>query len=239
MNEVPANEYERFLLGLPETLREECQAHLNGSGLSPDHPVFKLLADFYEKAPKPKTVEPVPPPPASEEKEAPDFLGEAQLHSHLCKQILAEFEKVPQGILGQIEPQLLGFLEALTAPVATLTTTATALQRNVGAKRRWGHWMVSGTVCAAVAVMVTVVAFYFGATSLSRHYEDAYQKRLGGLEADSAEDTVTLDRLLTAGISLKVERNREGDGYFLILRGAHRAAQPVNSPEGLAVQVWP
>ncbi len=46
---VPANEYERFLAALPESLQAECRARLAGSGLSPDHPVFQLLADFYEK----------------------------------------------------------------------------------------------------------------------------------------------------------------------------------------------
>ena len=246
MNEVPANQYERFLLMLPEELREDCQSRLAGSGFSPDHPVFKVLADLYEKASKETGKA-----PQEEKKEPPpDFLGEAQLHSQLTKQLLAEFGEVPKAILGQIEPQLVGLLEALTVPVATLTATATDLQRNVealphlfGPKRasagNRSAWVVSGSVCAALAVVVAGTVLYFGATSLSRHYEDSYQERLGGLEADSAEDTVTLDRLLTAGISLKVERNREGDGYFLILRGAHRAAQPVNSPEGLAVQVWP
>jgi hypothetical protein len=78
-----------------------------------------------------------------------------------------------------------------------------------------------------------------GALNLSSHYEQAYQQRLAHMEADSVENTVALNRLLAAGIALKVERNKEGDAYFLILEGAHKAAQPVNSPEGLAVEVWP
>jgi hypothetical protein len=74
---------------------------------------------------------------------------------------------------------------------------------------------------------------------LSRYYDDCYQQRLAHLEADSIENTIALNRLLAAGIALKVERSKEGDAYFLILQGAHKAAQPVNSPEGLAVEVWP
>ena len=46
---VPANEFERFLATLSEPLREEIQTRLSGSGLSPNHPVFTALADFYEK----------------------------------------------------------------------------------------------------------------------------------------------------------------------------------------------
>ena len=245
MNEAPANEYERFLLGLPPELREECQTRMAGSGLSPNHPIFTLLADFYEKTLRRKEAESIPSSP-SDEKDAPDFLQEAQLHSQLSKQLLAEFGEVPEAILAQIEPQLTGLLQALTGPVETLTTTATALQRNVealphlfGGRRRTGPWLVSGVVCAALALAVTAVLLGLGTTTLSRRYETAYQRRLGALEAGSAEDTATLNRLLTAGIAIKLERNPGGDGYFLVLRGIRRAAQPVNSPEGLAVQIWP
>jgi hypothetical protein len=58
------------------------------------------------------------------------------------------------------------------------------------------------------------------------------------MEADSTADTIALNRLLAAGIALKVERSKD-NAYFLILPGAQKAAQPVNSPEGLAVEVWP
>ena len=235
MSTAFSNEYERFLSMLPENLREECRSQLAGSGLSPDHPVFKVLADLYKKEPR------------EERKEsAPDFLEEAQLHSQLSKQLLGEFGELPTSILGQIGPQLIGLLKALEGPVGTLATTAVDLQRNIealpvlvgGKGSVTGNrlaWLVSGSVCAALVVVVTTVVLYFGAASLSRHYEDAYQQRLGGLEADSAENTLTLARLLTAGISLKLERNSEGDGYFLIMKGARRAAQPTNTPEGLAV----
>jgi hypothetical protein len=40
-----------FLASLPNALREECRNRLTGSGFSPDHPVFQVLADFYEKNP--------------------------------------------------------------------------------------------------------------------------------------------------------------------------------------------
>jgi hypothetical protein len=257
--EVPANEYERFLAALPDALRDECRSRLAGSGLSPDHPVFQLLADFYEKT--------APAKPADR-----DFLGEATLHADRSKQLLTDFRELPNTILAKIEPQLHGLLLAFAGPVERLEATATHLQRNVEAlpvlllsrrfkpdpmpaelwKRPWWFlcnlaragrttisdhlaWIVTGSVSLSAAFIVLA----FGAAHLSRAYEASYQQRLAHLEADSVQNTIALNRLLSAGISLKVERDKDGEAYFLILQGAHKAADPVSSPEGLAVEVWP
>src|SRR5277367_4038221 len=101
---VPANEFERFLATLPEPLREELHSRLSGSGLSPDHPVFAVLADFYEKnIPKKQAV--------------PDFFEEALLHSNNAKQLLAELRDLPTAMLARFETQLGSLLAAFTAPV--------------------------------------------------------------------------------------------------------------------------
>jgi hypothetical protein len=86
---------------------------------------------------------------------------------------------------------------------------------------------------------MTAVLLILGASRLSRSYETSYQQRVAHLEADSVQDTVALNRLLAAGITLKVERSMDDHAYFLVLPGARKAAQPVQSPEGLAVEVWP
>jgi hypothetical protein len=260
---IPANEYERFLASLPDALREECRNRLTGSGFSPDHPVFQVLADFYEK--NPTTAEPIR-----------DFIGEANLHADRSKQLLDELQNVPKAILAQIEPQLAGFLTALKAPVEKLDLTATHLQRNVEAlpvlllgrrsapppelsdrweKFKWSvaeffragratlfdhqAWIVSGSISLILAFALAALLLVCGASQLSHSYEASYRQRLARLEADSVQNTVALNRLLAAGITLKVERSNNSDGYFLVLPGARKAAQPVKSPEGLAVEVWP
>jgi len=260
---VPANEFERFLATLPEALREEIKSRLSGSGLSPNHPVFTALADFYEKN--------IP-----NKQPVPDFFEEALLHSNNAKQLLADLRDLPSAMLARFETQLKGLLAGFTGPVERLERTATDLTRNVEAlpvlllskrhgssppphgfwnKWKWyagksleaartalaDHlaWLVAGGVCACVATVLTTIVLAFGARHLSRTYEESYQQRLSHLEADSIENTIALNRLLAAGIALKVERDKDGTAYYLILQGAHKAAQPINSPEGLAVEVWP
>lgn len=265
---APASEYERFLAALPGPLRKECETKLTGTGLAANHPVFQALADFFEKTGPTQTTAPVQP--------ARDFIQEATLHADRATQLLNDFQKIPQAILGQIEPQLVGLLSAFNAPVERLDNTATHLQRNVEALpvlllgrralpsppfKKWSNkfkwwlrqfpqnarwalsdhtaWIVSGIVCFTAAFAAAVVILCLGSSRLARFYEEAYQDRLGHLEADSATNTVALNRLLTAGITLKLDRSGDNTSYFLILQGAHKAAQPINSPEGLAVQVWP
>jgi hypothetical protein len=260
---VPANEYERFLAALPDPMREACRARLSGSGFSPDHPVFQVLADVYEKS----KIDPKP---------VRDFIGEATLHADRAKQLLDNLEILPRTILGQIEPQLLGLLSAFHAPLQKLETTATHLQRNVEAlpvlllgrrspsapasatrweKFKWwagqlgeqmrlalsDHlaWILTGTISATVAMGMATVLLVLGASHLSRCYDESYRQRLAHLEADSVQNTVALNRLLAAGITLNVEQSKDEGAYFLILPGTRKAAQPVNSPEGLAVEVWP
>ena len=256
---VPANEYERFLAALPEPLRKECQAQLTNSGFSANHPLFKTLADFYEKATARQ--EPVQKEPAR------NFIGEATLHADRSRQILDDFQQVPQTILAQIQPQFLSLLAALTGPVEMLATTSANITHHVEAlpkrpdpgprpeewwpkllwRTRWlflnAWWLATDRptwiVTGSIGLALTAIVLSFGAANLSRYYEQSYQQRLAHMEADSVENTVALNRLLAAGIALKVERNKDGNTYFLILQGAHKAAQPVNSPEGLAVEVWP
>jgi hypothetical protein len=260
---VPANEFERFLATLPEPLREECRSRLSGSGLSPDHPVFAVLADFYEKnIPNKQAV--------------PDFFEEALLHSNNAKQLLADLRDLPATMLARFETQLHGLLAAFTGPVERLERTATDLTRNVEAlpvlllskrneskpapKGFWNKllwvvsrsleaarttladhlaWLVAGGTCACAAIIITAIVLSYGARHLSSIYEESYQQRLAHMEADSIENTIALNRLLAAGIALKVERDKDGTAYYLILQGARKAAQPINSPEGLAVEVWP
>jgi hypothetical protein len=260
---VPINEYERFLASLPEAWREQCRERLTGSGFSPDHPVFQILADFFEKTPP-------------EKESGRDFIGEATLHADRSKQLLDDFQSLPQAMLAQIEPQLLGLLSALNGPVEKLETTATHLQRNVEAlpvlllgrrppsapvsATRWEKlawwvgqfvqqmklsvsdhlaWLVTGTISATFALSTAVILLVLGAAHLSHVYEESYRDRVARMEADSVQNTVALNRLLAAGITLEVQRSKDGDAYFLILPGARKAAQPINSPEGLAVEVWP
>jgi hypothetical protein len=260
---VPATQYERFLAALPETFRDECRSKLEGSGLAANHPVFHALAELYEK---------------ERQKPARNFIQEATLHADHATKLLQDFEKVPQAILAQIEPQLLGLVSALNGPLQRLEVLTTAIpapardlpvlvtdapsqnpngqpeQSKLEKKdgKIWRHvgqffriagstvsnpvaWVVTGSISAAVAVMV----FSLGAAHLSHSYEAAYQDRVAHMEADSISDTIALNRLLVAGISLKVERSPDANAWYLILPGAHKATPPVNSPEGLAVEVWP
>jgi hypothetical protein len=94
-------------------------------------------------------------------------------------------------------------------------------------------------VTGSISVTCAVTILFLGAAHLSRSYEAAYQDRVAHMEADSATNTVALNRLLIAGITLNVQRAPDGTGWYLILPGARRAAHPVNSPEGLALEVWP
>jgi hypothetical protein len=262
----PRTEFERFLAALPDGMRDECRSKLSGSGLSPDLPVFTVLADLFQGQPAPGEAESVP-----------DFLEEARLHAERSRQLLDAFEKIPVAWLAKIDEGIAPLLSALTTPVQQLQTTATNLERNVEALpvlllarrhtppenrpekwwerqqwrlRTWGRvlqillsdhqaWLVTGVISFCATVVLTITILSLGARGLSRYYEQSYQHRLAHLEADSVENTVALNRLLTAGISLKVERASDDSAYFLVLQGAHKAAQPVNSPEGLAVEVWP
>jgi hypothetical protein len=259
---VPAGEFERFVATLPELLRDECRTRFAGSGISPNHPVFTMLADFHEKKRAGEC--------------SGDFYEEALLHANNTKQLLADFRDLPSTIRAQCETQLQGLLAAFTGPMDKLERTAADLSRNVEAlpilllpKRarattapagfwknlQWrigarietarltladrAAWIVAGGACTCGAAVVTAIVLSLGARHLSSYYEASYRQRLAHLEADSLDNTIALNRLLSAGISLKIERDRDGNAYYLILRGAHKAAPPISSPEGLAVEVWP
>ncbi len=261
-----ATEYERFVGLLPEDLRAEFEERLGGSRLSPDNPLFGVLADIFSRATKGQGAE------EGEESSVPDFLQEATLHSTLSKQLLEQFKSLPEELHGKIEAHL-GSIEKAARPLTELSAVADQLSRHVehlaavfpiepappegdwrerSAWRvariarvarqlvmRLAPWAISGTVCAAGSVIATTLILYFGAIHLRSYYEDQYHRRVAELETDSIQDTVTLNRLVEAGISIELRRNESGDGYFLVLKGVKKAAQPVNSPDGLAVQVWP
>jgi len=251
---VPATQYERFLAALPEEFREGCRSKLDGSGFAVNHPVFLALAQLYEHERK---------------KPARNFIQEATLHADLTTKLINDLKNLPEAIMGKIDPQLHGLLLALNDPLqrlenlvaihqspkeplppppepvanaappkpkskflgwlAQIISTVTATVSNPVA------WVVTGSISTAVAVMILC----FGAVHLSHAYEAAYQDRVAHMEADSAIDTVALTHLLAAGITLQVERSPDDTAWYLILPGAHKAAQPVNSPEGLAIEVWP
>jgi len=269
---VPTNEYERLIAALPEPLREKCRAQLSGSRFAANHPLFKVLADFYEQASKEELQE----KDAGTKEPTRDFLQEATLHASQSRQLLDDFKKLPAAILAQIEPQLVGLLSSLSVPIEKLEAASASLDRNVEAlpvlllrrrslpcppfKNSWDKfkwwlrdfprqvrwalsdhmaWIVCGIICATLAFGTTVTVLSLAKSYLASSYEAAYQDRLSHLEADSALNTIALNRLLAAGITLRFERSEDNTSHFLILQGAQKAAQPVNSPEGLAVQVWP
>jgi hypothetical protein len=258
---IPSTEYEKFIAALPESFREECQTQLQGSGLAANHPVFGVLAGLYLKqAAKP----------------ARNFIAEVTAHADLSQKLLADLKEMPGIILGDLQPQLLGAVSALSAPIQRLETVSEKLQsqlkppsqaqvaslpvlteiematpsmldENSGSFRTKGRatianpvaWIVTGTICVTVSIAIVVIVLVLGAAHLSHSYEQAYQTRLAHLEADSATNTFALNRLLAAGITLKVEQAPDAHAFFIVLPGVLKAAQPVNSPEGIAVEVWP
>lgn len=258
---VPANEFERFLATLSEPLQEELKSRLSGSGLSPDHLVFTALADFYEKNIPRKG-------PDFYEEALLHYNNAKQLLADfrdLPTTILARFETQLNGLLNaftlpvdrleRTATDLTRNVEALPVLLLSKRKAATTPPQGIWNKLKWcgarslefvrtilaDHpaWLVAGGTCAMAAAVMTATVLSLGAHHLSRSYEEFYQQRIAHLEADSIENTIALNRLLVAGIALKVERSKDGDAYYLILQGAHKAAQPISSPEGLAVEVWP
>jgi hypothetical protein len=229
------------------------------SARNANHPVFGVLAELYLKqAAKP----------------ARSFIAEVTAHADLSKKLLADLKDLPGIILGDLQPQILGAVSALGAPIQRLESVAERLQRQVEASptapivsapaetekstppvseentsriREKARatlanpmaWMVTGTICVTVSIMIVVVVLVLGAGHLSHSYEQAFQSRVAHMEADSATNTFALNRLLTAGITVKVEQAPDAHAFFLILPGAQKAAAPVNSPEGIALEVWP
>jgi hypothetical protein len=260
---VPATQYERFLAALPETFRDECRSKLEGSGLAANHLVFHALAELYEKE-RQKPARNFIHEATLHADHATKLLQDFE---NIPRAILAQIEPQLLGLVSALNGPLqkLETLStatppptlALPAPVASQPTqhpdgspeqpTAEKKQGKIwrGVSQFFGIagstvsnpvvWVVTGSISAAVAVMI----FSLGAAHLSHSYEAAYQDRVAHMEADSTSDTIALNRLLVAGISLKVERSPDANAWYLILPGAHKATPPVNSPEGLAVEVWP
>jgi len=110
---APATGYERFISALPEPFRKECQSKLEGSGLAANHPVFRALAELYEK---------------EREKPTRDFLQEATLHADQSTHLLSELKGLPNAIMAKIEPQIVGIVSALNNPLQRLEAIATAIQ---------------------------------------------------------------------------------------------------------------
>jgi hypothetical protein len=258
---VPATQYERFLAALPEPFRKACHSKLEGSGLAANHPAFLALAELYEKEREN--------PPRDFIQEAMLHANQSSQLLNQLKElpgaIMGKIEPQLHGLLSALNGPLQR-LEAVTTALEVPTSSApvheTHPQISTGRmeksnpeteEKRFGQalgqffrtagstlanpvaWMVTGSISVTGAVSI----LFLGAAHLSHSYEAAYEERVAHMEADSASDTVALNRLLSAGITLEVEKGPDGTGWYLILPGARKAAQPVNSPEGLAVEVWP
>ena len=254
---APANGYEAFLMKLPEERREAIAVQLRNSKLATDHPVFAIMADVLGLTPS-----------NAERRTDPDFVEEAELLSTLGRQILEDFGKLPKKIIGQINEELVAPLQVLIPPASTLNVVSSDLRQAVDTlqlflpsrrprpetfwrrqlwrlvniwKEGWlaiansAAWITAG---AAVAGLTTAGLLY-GWNTISDHCEAEYQAQLASLQAGSSQDKASITELATAGITLNVERAENNDGVFVVFKGASRAAQPINSQEGLAVQVWP
>jgi len=266
---IPATQYERFLTALPESFRKECRLKLDDSGLAANHPAFLALAELYEKQrEKPprdfiqeatlhadqstqllnqlKSV-----PDAIIAKIEPQIVGVLSVLNNPLQKLEAiatALRPSERALAPQTPPVPVAEHSPQTAPHGSPQEPNAAIKEGkfgqcVGRFFRTAGstvsnpmaWIVTGSICAAI----TVVIFSLGAEHLARSYEAAYQTRVAHMEADSATDTVALNRLLVAGITLKVEQSPDLEAWYLILPGARKAAQPINSPEGLAVEVWP
>jgi hypothetical protein len=99
-------------------------------------------------------------------------------------------------------------------------------------------WLTAGGISFLFWFGVSATVLRFGSVHLSRSYDHAFRDRVAQMEADSVTNTVTLNRLLALGLAIKLERGTNPDDWFLVLQGARKAAAPVDSPEGPAVEVW-
>jgi hypothetical protein len=260
---IPANEFERFLANLAEPQRETIRTRLSGSGLSADHPVFAALADFYEKSP-PKT-EPTQDfyqEALLHSTTAKQLLADFRdLPTTISGRIDARFQELltrftaPVEKLERTSTDLTRNVEALPVLLLSNRRRSTPMPQGFWNKLGWitgrlletirtlftDHrpWLAAVVTSLCATALLTAAALAFGAHRLAGYYEQSYQERLAHMQADSLENTMALNRLLAAGLTLKVERSKDQDAYYLILLGAHKAAQPINSPEGLAVEVWP
>jgi hypothetical protein len=99
-------------------------------------------------------------------------------------------------------------------------------------------WLATAGISFLFWFGVSLTVLSIGSARLSRSYEAAFQDRVTHMEADSVTTTVTLNRLLALGLAIKLERGSNPDDWFLVLQGARKAAAPVDSPEGPAVEIW-
>jgi hypothetical protein len=254
---VPPNEYERFLAALPEPLRKPCRDKLAGSKLAANHPVFQALAEWYEEETKEEPARNFIAEAELHAGQSKQLLAEFQ---NVPGAIMGRIEPQLNGLMAALNGPL-NKLEAVAARIAAPGPDAPLYDKPPQFERRrdwlrwWSRsilwevrstisnrvaWIVTGSICLTLAVIVAATILFFGAARLSRFYDDSYQQRLAQMQADSVEDTVALQQLIAAKIALKVRQSPDDPhSFFLILPGAHKAAQPVNSPEGLAVEVWP
>lgn len=257
------SEYERFVAKLPEDYQEECISRFTGSGLAPNNPIFSLLADIFDHFAKeaPEGNKASSTPDFLQEATLLSQMSKQTIADFqtMPAVILARLEKILAPLQTVSDPlnSLATISLDLKSSVSALQKMCPSSQPPTGFFRRLGWrlklyltagretlthtsaWIVTGSICSALAVIVTVMILYFGATELSKYHETLYQQKLSSLEASSVQDTITLNRLLQAGITIDLRRHESGDGYFMILKGAKKAAQPVSTAEGLAVQIWP
>jgi hypothetical protein len=265
---VPTTQYERFLAALPESFRSECRSKLEGFGLAANHPAFLALAQLYEKD-REKPPRDFIHEATLHADQSTQLLNELRsLPEAIMAKIEPQLVGLLSALRNPLQ-RLEVISVALQSPAQPFPVQTPPIPAHAPpsenpngpppppkpAKAENKLWQVVGQflctaastvsnplawiVTGSISVSIAVTIFSLGAAHLSRSYEAAYQDRVAHMEADSAADTVALNRLLVAGLTLKVEQSPDREGWYLILPGARKAAQPVNSPEGLAVEVWP
>lgn len=252
---VPTSDYERFLAAMPETMRADCEARLAGSGLAANHPVFHVLAELYEdqqRRPARDFVAEAVTHSDLSKKLLEDFkaipaLVVAEVEPKLA--VLLQAFEAPVGKLEVAATSLERNVEAL--PVLLLGEPAEGkaqsdakpaglprYQRRIAsAPPSWRPWIISGAISFTLALVTTLIVLAYGADHLSRSYEHAYQERVAHIEADSVANTVALNRLLTVGLTLQLERGSNASDWFLVLKGARKISGPLDSADGPAIEL--
>jgi len=74
---------------------------------------------------------------------------------------------------------------------------------------------------------------------LQQKYGAHGYRRLSAWEAGTSSSVLFVRNRISPIFRPQRAGASDDSAYFLVLQGTHKAAQPVNSPEGLAVEVWP
>jgi hypothetical protein len=264
---APITDYERFLAALPRDIRDDCEAKLRGSGLAANHPVFLALAELYEKQSQKPTRDFVQEaaahadlgqkllddlkalPEAMLARLEPQLVGLMKMfESPIAKLDVAatslqrNVEALPVLLLGDRPGRDQASAEVELQPGSEKSFLRSRLVKILhGAGLILSDrtaWLVTGAISFLFWFGVSATVLGIGSGHLSRSYDRAFQQRVAHMEADSVTNTITLNRLLALGLAIKIERGSSSDDWFLVLQGARKAAAPVDSPEGPAVEVW-